>query len=92
MTETAAVARSTSPVVVGAAIVVAIAFVLTGCARERARNNGPWCAIWAVTSTPECAFYSFEQCREAVAGAGGSCTRNPYLADDEPRKHPQRPR
>ncbi len=51
-----------------------------------------WCAYYSGTSSSvECSFDTFAQCRAAVSGVGGYCGANPrYLAATEegaPRRH-----
>jgi hypothetical protein len=38
-----------------------------------------WCAAEQGQRSQTCAFYTFEQCRAFVFGAGGYCVPNPYL-------------
>jgi hypothetical protein len=43
-------------------------------------SKGPsmaWCANTGELGGLDCSYRSFEQCREFVFGAGGSCTQNP---------------
>jgi len=63
------------PLILGIAMVAA---VLT----SRAASSAPiaWCASESGQRSQTCAFYTFEQCREFVWGAGGYCVPNPYLA------------
>lgn len=57
-----------------------------------ARAQGTWCATYAAYGATNCGFYTWDQCRAAISGAGGMCSRNSYLAgsDAVPRRKPRR--
>jgi hypothetical protein len=52
----------------------------------------PWCAQWsgAWGGARECAYYTFEQCRASVFGAGGGCYPNPAYVAPVPEYVPAR--
>jgi hypothetical protein len=52
-------------------------------------SAAPWCA-WYDAYTYNCGFYTFEQCRATVSGAGGFCYRN--VRDSGYREPQRRPR
>jgi hypothetical protein len=37
----------------------------------------PWCAHYN-TGLDDCSFHSFQQCRAAIFGVGGFCSRNTF--------------
>lgn len=42
----------------------------------------PWCAIYTKTSgATSCYYTSFQQCMTTMRGIGGTCVRNPYIAE-----------
>jgi hypothetical protein len=51
-------------------------------ATNRAASAAPiaWCAEESGQRSRTCSFFTFEQCRAFVWGAGGYCVPNPYLA------------
>jgi hypothetical protein len=62
---------------------VAIAAALIGGSRT-ASAQVTWCAAEQGQRSQTCAFYTFEQCRVFVIGAGGYCVPNPYLGHYPP--------
>ncbi len=49
----------------------------------------PWCAQWSGSwgGARECSYYTFEQCRAAVFGAGGGCHPNPAYVGPAPGEY-----
>jgi hypothetical protein len=45
-------------------------------AQRRARPETKWC-LRGPTGGQACLYHTFEQCRKAAHGTGGSCMRNP---------------
>ena len=65
-----------------AAVAVA-ALALTGTDARAA----PWCAIYGTDLGTNCGFYTIEQCRAALSGAGrGYCTLNLFETSSGSRK------
>jgi len=56
-----------------AVTLLAVSLALCACTGGQ---RGLWCANYS-TGLNDCSFYSFEQCRASIAGAGGACSRNP---------------
>ena len=56
--------------------IVAIVFA-AACLCSNAAAAAPWCAHFN-TGLNDCNFYSFRQCRIAVAGVGGYCSQNAF--------------
>jgi uncharacterized protein DUF3551 len=60
-------------------IVVAALFAVALFATPRAAEAGgggqPWCAHFPF-GLNDCSFVTFQQCRAAISGNGGSCDRN----------------
>ena len=51
---------------------------VAGAAQAQATQNYSWCALQADRSgAMTCYFSTYEQCRSALGGIGGSCVRNP---------------
>jgi hypothetical protein len=71
-----------------AAVLVAGAFDVGATARAQ----GAWCATYAAYGATNCGFYTWDQCRAAISGAGGMCSRNLYAVagDQAPRRKPRR--
>jgi hypothetical protein len=44
---------------------------------NRQPQAAPWCSLDSEGST-NCGFYSYQQCREHLAGVGGQCEQNPW--------------
>ena len=50
-----------------------------------ASAQGAWCAYYSGThGGTNCGFYTFEQCRWAISGVGGSCSPSPYVSVNDP--------
>ena len=64
-------------ILITAAALAVAAFVHPGSASAQEARVYPWCA--GETETRECAFDSFDQCRQTVRGVGGFCFMNPSL-------------
>ena len=56
--------------------ITAIVFA-AACLCGNAAEAAPWCAHFN-TGLNDCNFYSFRQCRIAVAGVGGYCSQNAF--------------
>lgn len=53
-----------------------VALPETAEAQRRARPEAKWC-LRGPTGGQACLYPTFEQCRKAAHGTGGSCRRNP---------------
>jgi hypothetical protein len=61
--------------------------LLLGGVGSAAAQNYPWCAQYGTRdSFTNCGFVTFEQCRAAVFGNGGTCQRNPMFNPRAPRR------
>lgn len=49
----------------------------------------PYCTSGGWATDNICRFYTFEQCMTFVQGVGGSCTRNPRVAQYPYAQYPQ---
>jgi hypothetical protein len=74
------------------ALMLAAGFCATPAEAGR-RVQPQWCVI-AYDGAPECFYYTFQQCLEAVWGTGGSCHVNPRFTGypPEPVRSRKRPR
>jgi hypothetical protein len=69
-----------------AATAILMASSVVGAATE---DPYRWCAQQRTGGT-SCYYITHKQCREAISGVGGSCTRNPfYTGPDAPWKQQQ---
>jgi uncharacterized membrane protein len=68
-------------------IIAAVALVTASSAFDgaQAQDRYRWCAQMGQTGSTNCYFVTHKQCREAVAGTGGSCVPNQfYTGPDKP--------
>lgn len=75
--------------VAGTAVAQAAPRNFLGFEHDHRFDGATWCASGLSSSAGgrDCAFFSFEQCRETVSGLGGFCYPSPYAAAyDGPRK------
>jgi Protein of unknown function (DUF3551) len=67
-------------------MIIAATAILLACSVVRAEDPYRWCAQQR-TGASNCYYITHKQCREAISGVGGSCTRNPfYTGPDAPWK------
>jgi hypothetical protein len=52
-----------------------LGLLASGCESRRVMDQ-PWCGLVSETGRAECSYPTLEQCRAAMAGAGGICTQN----------------
>ena len=82
-------------------LIIVGAFAAIVCIEKPAEaQNYPWCAYYNFDrgGATNCGWATFEQCRAAVSGVGGSCGANPqyesprglYLSTRPPRRDPYR--
>jgi hypothetical protein len=65
----------------------AAALLVVSAAPSSAREYA-WCAANAVNSSnPQCDFSTYQQCQATISGQGGTCSRNPALADSAMSGH-----
>jgi hypothetical protein len=73
-------------------IIIWCAAVATLCAfPSRAAAQGAFCAMDS-HGYSNCGFYTLAQCREALAGMGGTCTPNPAARVSEQPQAPSKKR
>jgi hypothetical protein len=77
-------------------VLATLALALLADARQQAGAQGAWCAFYDPW-TYNCGFYTFEQCRATVSGAGGYCQPNAWAApapayEERPVRPYRRPR
>lgn len=64
----------------GLAAVTAVFALDSAPASAQGYRVYPWCAQYSGRGGSNCYFSTFEQCRAAVSGVGGSCNVNPFYA------------
>ena len=68
-----------------------VAATLTLGVRPGSAQQGSWCAMYSGDGGTNCYFYTFDQCRAAVSGVGGSCSPNPRGGLSAPPRYAPNP-
>lgn len=77
-------------VMIGLAAAGALAAMASPSAAQSPWGPGTYCTQTSLFSddwsSPDCRFYSYEQCRGTADGMGMSCMRNPYAQPAAPAR------